>query len=255
MLGIMGAMPEEIQNITHLLENKKQIQLGDRTYYTGTIYGLPVVAAFSRWGKVAAAATASALVLEFKITRLIFTGVAGAIHKDLKTGDVVLAGRLVQHDMDARPLMPRFEIPLLGKTYFEADPALLHSAGKAIERLLTQQTLSTEIGAEELGAFDIKQPGLFTGLVASGDKFFSGNDEKDLLQKDLPDVLCVEMEGAAVAQVCYEYGIPFGVIRVISDAADGQSHVDFPRFIKKVAGIYSVEIVKSIMEELKAGIA
>lgn len=252
MLGIMGAMPEEIQNITRLLENKKEIQLGDRTYYTGTLNGISVVVAFSRWGKVAAAATVSALILEFKITGLIFTGVAGGIHSDLKTGDVVAANRLVQHDMDARPLMPRFEIPLLGKTYFEPDPKLLHCADLAIKQLLTEQTLTTEIGAEELGTFGIQQPRLFKGLVASGDKFFSDNAEKDRLLKDLPNVLCVEMEGAAVAQVCYEHGIPFSVIRVISDAADSQSHIDFPRFIKKVAGIYSVEIVKNIIAALKA---
>src|SRR5690349_9837535 len=121
IVGIMGAMPEEIESALTLVKDQQKREIGTRTYYTGKINNVPVVVVFSRWGKVAAATTVSTLILEFKITELIFTGVAGAIHEDLRIGDVVVANRLIQHDMDARPLVSRFEIPLLGKTYFESQ--------------------------------------------------------------------------------------------------------------------------------------
>jgi adenosylhomocysteine nucleosidase len=88
------------------------------------------------------------------------------------------------------------------------------------------------------------------GDIASGDQFFSGNKQKHSLSTQLPDVLCVEMEGAAVAQVCYEYEIPFSIIRTISDAADDQSPVDFPSFIKKISSKYAAEIIKKIYRQL-----
>src|ERR1700761_8445415 len=119
IIGIMGAMPEEIESVGHLLEGKRAVTMGRRTYTEGTLNGVRVVLVFSRWGKVAAATTVSTLILEFKITELIFTGVAGAIDPRLKIGDIVLGQRLIQHDMDARPFMAQFEIPLLGKTFLD----------------------------------------------------------------------------------------------------------------------------------------
>ena len=119
LLGLMGAMPEEMDKIIDALTDKKVVERGSRLYYRGKLYGQEVVAVFSRWGKVAAATTATNLIVEFGVDRIVFTGVAGAISDDLNIGDVVIAQRLFQHDMDARPLMRRFEIPLTGKTSFE----------------------------------------------------------------------------------------------------------------------------------------
>jgi adenosylhomocysteine nucleosidase len=246
IIGIMGAMPEEIDSIIHLLSEESRVTIGMRTYSIGKLNGITAVVVFSRWGKVAASITVSTLILEFKVTELIFTGVAGAIDPQLRIGDIVLGRRLIQHDMDARPLMEQFEIPLLGKTFFECAADRIEVAAKAIEELLEKNHLHAAIGSGELNKFGIREPRLFVGDIASGDKFFSNTRDKDDLLAKIPSVLCVEMEGAAVAQVCYEYDIPYTVIRTISDVADEKSHIDFPAFIKEISSKYSLEIVKNI---------
>jgi adenosylhomocysteine nucleosidase len=246
IIGIMGAMPEEIDSIRQLLSEESRVTIGMRTYSVGKLNGITAVVVFSRWGKVAASITVSTLILEFKVTELIFTGVAGAIDPDLRIGDIVLGARLIQHDMDARPLMQQFEIPLLGKTFFESAADRIDVAAKAIAELLEKNHLQAAIGSGELNKFGIGVPRLFIGDIASGDKFFSNTRDKDDLLAKIPSVLCVEMEGAAVAQVCYEYDIPFTVIRTISDVADEKSHIDFPSFIKEISSNYSLVIIRNI---------
>lgn len=243
----MGAMPEEITGIISLLTDKREIALGKRTYITGKINNIDTVVVFSRWGKVAAAATVSTLILEFKITELIFTGVAGAISNNLNIGDIVIAKRLIQHDMDARPLMERFEIPLLDITYFVTDAHLFNKSEQALTSLIEDNTLISHIGKEVMHSFEIEKPALHAGDIASGDQFFASHHQKENLHSALPLTLCVEMEGAAVAQVCYEYDIPFMIIRVISDTADDQSHIDFPKFIKEVSSKYSISIIQRLL--------
>lgn len=247
--GIMGAMPEEINGVVALLVNRQEVTVGGRTYFTGTINGIKTVVVFSRWGKVAAATTVSTLILTFNITQLLFTGVAGAISHQLKIGDIVIAKCLVQHDMDARPLMPQFEIPLLGKTYFDCDADLLTIAQNAVNDLLENKHLHATIDSAALEVFDITVPKLVVGNIASGDQFISGSSSKNNILQQLPAVVCVEMEGAAVAQVCFEYDIPFVIIRTISDTADEQSHIDFPLFIKTISSRYAVEIIKNIYSQ------
>lgn len=246
-IGIMGAMPEEIDGVVGLLDQVSRQTLGGRIYYSGEINKVPVVVVFSRWGKVAAAATVAALIHEFKITELIFTGVAGGIHPHLNIGDIVLGERLIQHDMDARPLMQQYEIPLLGQTFFEVNAESLARADGAVNQLLESKRLHQIFSADILAEFKMSHPRFYRGDIASGDRFFAGHEHKVNLQTQLPTVLCVEMEGAAVAQVCFEYQIPYVVIRTISDVADEQSHLDFPRFIKYVSSKYSVEIIKNIL--------
>lgn len=253
IIGIMGAMHEEINEVLHLANDIKEYSLGMRTYYTGTINNIKVVIVFSRWGKVAAATTVSSLILEFKITELIFTGVAGAVASDLKIGDVVIAKRLIQHDMDARPLMKQFEIPLLEKTFFESPEMQLNIAATAVQDLIKNIPLETVIDKTAMNNFGINIPQLFVGDIASGDHFFSDALAKTTLLSILPSILCVEMEGAAVAQVCYEYNIPFTIIRTISDAADEHSVKDFPLFVQQVAGRYSAEIIRNIFTALNPG--
>lgn len=247
ILGIMGAIPEEIKGLISLLSNKKEHRIGKRIYYTGELQNQSVVLVYARIGKVAAATTVTTLALHFKISKLLFTGVAGAIHPDLKIGDIVLATNLIQHDMNAFPLMPRFEIPLLGKTYFEVDSELFSKAKKELVTLLSNNKLHHVISKEDLDHFAIHAPKLHEGTIASGDQFFSTNQQKSDLNQVLPEVLCVEMEGAAVAQVCYELHIPFLVIRTISDEANDQSSIDFQSFIAKIASIYGMEIIQKII--------
>ncbi len=246
----MGAMPEEIAGIADILTNRKQSEHGGRTYYSGQLYGNDVVLVFSRWGKVAAATTVTTLILEFKITHLFFTGVAGAINPKLKIGDIVIADRLIQHDMDARPLIPQYEIPLLHKTYFETDAGLIKLAVNAANQLQSNLTLHQAISEADLLAFKIKSPAVYTGTIASGDKFISGKEQHVQMLANLPDILCVEMEGAAVAQVCFEYGIPCSIIRTISDSANEEAHFDFPKFIQNIAGVYSFQIIRGIFGQI-----
>jgi len=114
--------------------------------------------------------------------------------------------------------------------------------------MLEQQNLYDVITEEDLKKFNIHSPQLHVGLIGSGDLFFSTNSQKEKLQEKLPELLCVEMEGAAVAQVCYEFGIPYVIIRTISDEADDKSTVDFNSFIEKISNVYSIEIIKNIIK-------
>ena len=241
MIGIVGAMPEEISSIVACLEQVEQQEIGNRTYFSGLLWNKPTVIVFSRWGKVAAATTVSTLILKFNITEVIFTGVAGAIHDDIHIGDIVIGQHLYQHDMDARPLMPQFEIPLLGKTYFETSSSNILLAEKAANTFLS----STIIDSRVLREFHIISPKVHVGDIASGDQFIAAKTTKLAIQKNLPSILCVEMEGAAVAQVCDEFKVPFTIIRTISDSADHEAHLDFPKFIQEIACNYAVGIVKA----------
>ncbi|MFN5458779.1 MAG: 5'-methylthioadenosine/adenosylhomocysteine nucleosidase [Bacteroidota bacterium] len=202
IVGLMGAMPEEIQGFISLFENYEIEQIGGRVFYVGKINGIKTIVVFSRWGKVAAATTVTTLINHFNITNLIFTGVAGAINENLNIGDVVIGHRFYQHDMDARPLMSRFEIPLLGVSFFESDGGMRE---KAVSILNTQSLISKISNDRSIDRFDIKAPNIFVADIASGDKFFSDSNDKKNLSLALPDVVCVEMEGAAVGQVCYEH--------------------------------------------------
>ena len=246
-IGILGAMPEEINDIVSLLKEKKEIIKGRRTYYTGLINNVEVVVVFSRWGKVASATTVTHLIVEFGITELLFTGVAGAVNPNLCIGDIVIASSLVQHDMDARPIMGRFEIPLLGQTLLSPPKEILGRAMMNIGELIDDGSLMHLLSGEQKDMFSLKEPKLVVGQIASGDRFFANNKDKENLLEVLPDVLCVEMEGAAVAQVCFEYDIPYVVIRTISDEANENSVVDFKEFVSQVASRFGVEIIKKII--------
>ncbi len=245
--GIMGAMPEEIEGITQIIDNRTEVALGGRIYHLGTINGCKVVVVFSRWGKVAAAATAATLLLKFKVNELIFTGVAGALSAELNIGDIVVGRRLYQHDMDARPFIPRFEIPLLGLMNIECKPPCVEIANNAATRVLVRERLGGISNHNGFVAVEPKHPKVHVGDIASGDRFISSSTDRMVLKEILPSVLCVEMEGAAVAQVCHEYDIPWTVIRIISDTADDSAAHDFQHFIKNIASGYTVEIVREMI--------
>ena len=240
LLGIMGAMPEEMDKIIVSINNKVIVESGSRIYTRGELFGQEVVAVFSRWGKVAAATTATDMILNFKVDRIIFTGVAGAISDDVNVGDIVIGKRLFQHDMDARPLIRRFEIPLTGKTYFETPQPSVDTMSQAVHNFLKNNEEFLEVLAEQ----NIPNPSMFTGDIASGDLFISSTIMKQALIKNLPSVLCSEMEGAAVAQVCDDYNVPLNVVRVISDSADENAHISAVSFVNQHAGDYSLSILK-----------
>jgi adenosylhomocysteine nucleosidase len=241
-------MPEEINGVVSLLRDKKEVVKGMRTYYTGTINNVEAVVVFSRWGKVASATTVTHLIVEFGITELIFTGVAGAISPDLNIGDIVNADCLVQHDLDARPIMKRFEIPLLGMTEIFLPKEILDNVVEQVNKLVGEDSLIHLLSSSQQELFSLTAQKAVVGQIASGDKFFFSTFEKENLLAVLLDVLCVEMEGAAVAQVCFEYDIPCVIIRIISDAANENSVVDFNQFIAQVASKFSVEIIQKLVK-------
>lgn len=244
LLGIMGAMPEEMDKIIASIQIKEIHERGSRLYYRGKLFDQDVVAVFSRWGKVAAATTAANIILEFEVDRIVFTGVAGAISPELNVGDIVIGQRLFQHDMDARPLMRRFEIPLTGKTSYETPQQNVDTMAEAVHNFLKNNKTFRKILADH----NINNVKMLTGDIASGDLFISSTEMKNILIKNLPSVVCAEMEGAAVAQVCDDYGIPLIVVRIISDTADEEAHISAIGFVNQHAGDYSVSILKEYIQ-------
>jgi adenosylhomocysteine nucleosidase len=246
MIGIISAMQEEIQALLSNLEHTKDYTKGKRNYYRGTLFGKEVVLVFSRIGKVASATTATQLINDFDLDELIFTGVAGAIAPYLNIGDIVIGKQLVQYDMNSSPLYDIFEIPLLNKTFFETNPTKRKQLAKASQSFVNNYT--KVISESEARSLNITNPKIFVGDITSGDQFVSKESQVNFITTNLESVLCVEMEGAAVAQVCYEYDISFSIIRIISDKANGDSNVDFPLFTNQVASKYALEILKNYFQ-------
>jgi adenosylhomocysteine nucleosidase len=239
-------MPEEIAGVLELLVDVETRELGQRKFHVGSFHGVATVVVFSRWGKVAAAATVTQLIASYPVKQLIFGGVAGAVQRGLAIGDIVVGTELVQHDMDASPLYPRYYVPLLGKARFAADAVICERLTAAATAFLTDDLHSSVIPAE-LAFFGIATPKVVQGLIGSGDKFFASASEVEELRRRLPEVACVEMEGAAVAQVCYEYSLPYAIVRTISDTADEASSHDFPRFSRAIARHYLAGILARLI--------
>lgn len=226
--AIVAAMHEELAAVLALMPDEHRQAAAGRDFYVGHLHGQEVVAVLSRIGKVAAATTAAVLIERFRADRIVFTGVAGGLAPAVQRGDVVVADSFLQHDLDASPVFPRYEVPLYGTSTFRTDPALTSQLAAAVVRALHGTRVHR-------------------GLVASGDRFVSSSAESRLLQAALPEALAVEMEGAAFAQVCHDYGVPFAAVRTVSDRADDAAHGDFLRFIEEVASRHSAAIVEAFL--------
>ena len=242
-IGIISALYEEQQGLVEAMERPYKLIHGRREYFVGRLWKSDAVCVLSRIGKVAAAMTATTLVEKFGVTHILFTGVAGGGDKSIHVGDIVVGDSLVQHDMDASPLFPRFEVPLTGLTHFHADQHLGLMLSNAAHTFLDQD-FAQAIGVAERELFRLAQPRVHRGLVASGDQFVSSLDQLNGLNDALPGLVAVEMEGAAVAQVCVELGVPFAVIRTISDNGNENAATGFMRFVKSVAAQYALHIVR-----------
>ena len=235
-------MPEEIEALHNLLKIEKKVVKGMRTYYQGKLFNKKVVLVFSRWGKVASATTATQLINDFDVEEIIFTGVAGGVQPDVFVGDIVIGKDLYQHDMDGSPLVKAFEVPLLGKSAFSTHLEKRNQLTQASDQFL--QNKNEFLSKEQFINFEIKRPKIHVGDIASGDQFISSSEQSLRILSNLPTVKCVEMEGAAVAQVCYEYKVPFSIIRTISDNANHHAHIDFPKFAKEIASKYALGILR-----------
>ncbi len=244
----MAAMHEELNRIVAMLSDVSEEKVGHKVVYLGSLNNKKVVVVFSGWGKVAAATTSTMLIERYSISQIIFTGVAGGIQAHLNIGDIVIGKSFVQHDMDCAGVLgiKRFEIPLLSLTEIPSSEVLQEKSEQAANDYLASD-LASDVEAKELENLNIIQPKIYSGLIASGDQFISSEDKLQDLRQALPDLLAVEMEGAAVAQVAYEYDLPFIVIRIISDKANDDSLIDFPRFIEKVASHFTAGIIKRLV--------
>lgn len=241
-LGIISALHEEQEGLVEAMQGATRLIHGMRTYTAGQLRGIDAVCVLSRIGKVAAATTATTLIEKFGVTHLLFTGVAGSGSPGVKVGDLVVAESLVQYDMDASPLFPRYEVPLTGLSHFPSDQFLSNLVAGAAEDFLANDFASA-IDPAERAAFQLGQPRVHRGLIASGDQFISSAAHVHALSAALPGLQAVEMEGAAVAQVCFELGVPFAVIRAVSDNANEAAATDFMRFVKAVASRYAFHTV------------
>jgi adenosylhomocysteine nucleosidase len=249
-IALVSAMHEELAAVLQRMPDEQKTVVAGREFWVGHWHGHEVVAVLSRIGKVAAATTATTLIERFGVKRMVFTGVAGGLAPHVNVGDVVVAREFIQHDMDASPLFPRHEVPLTGMTRFAAD-AVLSEALATAAPLAMQDMLATLPQTEWLN-LDLSNAQLHQGLIASGDRFVSKTLESQALQRELPDALAVEMECAAMAQVCHDYDVPLAAVRTISDRADDAAHVDFPRFIQSIASRYSVAVLDRLLVQLSA---
>ena len=231
--GIIAAMESELRDLSASLDHERTEKTAGREIHYGKLEGQPVALVLCGCGKVNAALSATLLAAHSKVSRILLTGLSGGLAGGLKVGDIVIADSFVQHDMDARPLFPRHEIPFEGFSMIEAEPELRHLlAGAAREMLAANRPPGLE------------NAGVFGGLVVSGDQFLSSNEARTGVMESLPQACAVDMESAAIAQVCRAADLPLGVMRVISDSADGSAHIDFAKFVEHSASKACAETVR-----------
>ena len=228
MLGIIGAMDEEVAKIKERLENVEVQTFGGMDFYKGNFEGKSVVVVRSGIGKVNAAVCAQILADRYQVSGIVNTGIAGSLMAKIDIGDIVLSTDALQHDMDATNFgYPAGQIPRMDVLSFPADPKLLALAKECCGRV------NPEIHTYE-------------GRVVSGDQFISDQKKKDWLIETFHGY-CTEMEGAAIAQAAYLNGIPFLIIRAISDKADDSANMDYQEF-EEQAIAHSVKLVLAIAE-------
>ena len=246
-IGLLSAMPEEVGETLNYLKNAKKIIYGDLVIYKGewildkSINAvIDISLAWSGWGKVSAARAATRLLNtaenKGKLDLILFTGVAGSGKKELNQWDIIIAKEVIQHDMDARPIFKKYQIPALGTDKIKSPQNITN---------WIYNILKSSKKAGHLDRFgSIKQ-----GLIASGDKFISDKGYLKKLCTDIPGLDAVEMEGAAIAQVATQENIPWAIIRVISDNANEEACDDFSLFIEKYKN-KSWEIVNCLLIQI-----
>ena len=242
-IAILSALAEEQHGLVDAMEGMQGQRHAGRDFWLGRLHGHEVVCALSGIGKVAAATTTAALIERFGVRAIVFTGVAGGIGAGVNVGDVVIARQFMQHDMDASPIFPRWEMPGYGCSTLACDGAMTDRLVQAAASAVQAGIVASHASAR-----------LHEGLIASGDQFVSSRQASDRLRTELQaaghHVLAVEMEGAAVAQACFDYGVPFAAMRTISDRADDSAHVDFSTFLRTVASRYAQLVVSDFLRQL-----
>ena len=230
MLGIIGAMDEEVAKVKEQMEDVETKQIASMEFLKGTVKGHPVVVVRSGIGKVNAAMCTQILADIYHVDAVINTGIAGSLNADINIGDIVLSTDALEHDMDAVAFgYPVGQIPRMDTLSFKADEQLRETAKETCEKVNPDVTV-------------------FEGRVVSGDQFISDKQKKEWLIENFAGY-CTEMEGAAIAHAAYLNDIPFLIIRAISDKADDSASVDYPAFEAKAIE-HSVRLLLALCEEL-----
>lgn len=226
-IGIIGAMDVEVEGLVARLSDRSSETVSGITFYTGELLGKKVAVAKCGIGKVFAAICAQTMIMKYAPKLLVNTGVGGALASGLRCGDIVVAEKLCQHDMDTSPLGdPKGLVSGINVIWFETDSRareLLLSAGKEL-------SLSVK-----------------TGSIATGDRFVAIKEVKDSIISEFGASAC-EMEGGAIAQTAFVNKTPFVVVRAISDSADGEASMDYPTFLG-IAAKNSTELTLSLVEK------
>jgi adenosylhomocysteine/aminodeoxyfutalosine nucleosidase len=226
-IAIMGAMREEIEPILASVGNYTSEEYAGNVFYTATYAGHDLVIAYSKIGKVFSAITASVMFERYGAKALLFSGVAGGISKELKIGDLIMASGLCQHDVDI--------------TAFGHPDGFIPESSVMIESDENLRSLASEI-AIDMGV------NLYEGIIATGDQFVASAERKEWIEKTF-NADALEMEGASVACVAHNFGVPFFILRAISDTADGEAGMDFDAFLQSSAQVsaqFILEMVKRI---------
>jgi len=227
MIAIMGAMREEIEPLLEFYGSYETIEFAGNKYYHAKHNGQDVVIAYSKIGKVNSAITASVMLGKFGATKLLFSGVAGAVSDELRVGDLIIADKLVQHDVDI--------------TAFGHPWGFIPESGDFVK---SDEKLN-EIAKRVANSLGVK---LMVGTIATGDQFIANEEKKNWI-KDTYKADALEMEGASVARVCECYNVPFMILRAISDAADMDAGFSFDEFLVTSAKI-SAKFLTQMLDEL-----
>lgn len=215
ILGIIGAMEEEIEIIREYLEGTEESSFAGMTFYSGKIDGLDIVLVRCGIGKVNAAICTQVLISNYNVNSVINIGVAGAVHDDLEIGDIIVSNDVIEHDFDATGFGYKLgEIPRMDTYVFEADKDM-------VEKIMSVGNKATDYKAVE-------------GRILTGDIFVACGDKKKFLWDNFQGY-CTEMEGAAIGHTCYVNNVPFVIIRSMSDKANGKAHDNFAEFTLKAA--------------------
>ena len=229
-IGIIGAMEQEVAKIKEKMQDVTITSRARMDFYEGTLEGKKVVVVRSGIGKVNAGMCTQILADVFGVEAVINTGIAGSLNNDVNIGDIVLSTDVLHHDMDATVFGdPAGQIPRMDTLSFPADKELVKKA----------------VAANEKANPDIHT---FTGRVASGDQFISDKEVKERIVS-LFHPMCVEMEGAGIAQAAYLNKVSYVIIRAISDKADNSATMDYPEFVKMAITHY-VGLVKGLVERM-----
>ncbi|HAZ53780.1 MAG TPA: 5'-methylthioadenosine/S-adenosylhomocysteine nucleosidase [Franconibacter helveticus] len=229
--GIIGAMEEEVTLLRDKIENRQTLKLAGCEIYTGTLNGVEVALLKSGIGKVSAAMGATLLLEHCKPDLIINTGSAGGLAPTLKVGDIVVSDEVRYHDADVTSLGYEYGQMAGCSAAFKADEKLIAAAQACIG---------------ELNLHAVR------GLVVSGDAFINGADALARIRQNFPQAIAVEMEATAIGHVCHNFGVPFVVVRAISDVADQQSHLSFEEFLA-VAAKQSSLMVETLLVSLSRG--